>query len=626
MTSDAESTGGLDAKGHLQEQAMLEVESVTESEALPDALPVLPSPARCGRISPAPLSPRPRSADDCWGKASPSRARLGAGARLDVGWAWALDPTPSQIGRSEASSRSGTPSHLPSLPRPATSDGIINKAEVVSLPDMRYEPFRLMTPSQDVGKELRRLMDASLRRSREAWTEQTFLCLVCFENQRDDQRLCLAECQAVGHGCCLQCAASFFRSRIEQGRVFELPCPVGAAEGGCFVRSRPGTALSAAFGEAGAAVVAPLPEVARASEAEVRRCLAGDSDTLERYRRFLKTKVDPSLRECPDCKHLCSPVLESPSGSPVSCVHCPECGSEFCYYHAAAHRGGSCEEYERRLAAETKCISEAFGTKDCPRCSRQTMKGGGCNHMTCQVCRCEWCWICGEHLVRRGPHGEGPVYWHYSEENVLSGCQQFAEAGTHPNADEVRLRRRDRMPGPLIKHLSLPVGVLSVALLTIAAILALALWLVLYFVSFCVAGVVRLLARGAYVVRRAEPPETLSEAGAHRIVKSTLYFAVTLGMVAFLVPFTVLTLAWDVLSVVIWIVLNLLGRLPLLRRCGPTPTRHHLRFLLSAPPRAVHRFGSSLLASLADGRANAGRIGVDGGDEEAVVAWDDDDA
>merc|ERR1719203_2764491 len=184
----------------------------------------------------------------------------------------------------------------------------------------------------------------------------------------------------------------------------------------------------------------------------------------------------------------------------------------FCYYHAAAHRGGNCEEYEMRLTAETKGISESFGTKDCPKCSRQTMKSGGCNHMTCQVCRCEWCWICSQRLVEKGPHGESPIFWHYSEENVESGCQQFAEAGTHPNIDEVRLRRRDRIPGPLIKRVSVPIGLLSVALLAIAAVLALVLWMILYFVCLSIAGTGRLMARSCYRLSRLEPPDALGEA------------------------------------------------------------------------------------------------------------------
>lgn len=89
------------------------------------------------------------------------------------------------------------------------------------------------------------------------------------------------------------------------------------------------------------------------------------------------------------------------------------------------------------------------------------------------------------------------------------------------------------------------------ALLAISAILAFALWFILYFVSCSLAGVLRLAARGAYRARRAEPPETLGEVGTQRLVKSTLYFAVALGMVTFLVPFAVLTLVWDVVAVVL---------------------------------------------------------------------------
>lgn len=248
-----------------------------------------------------------------------------------------------------------------------------------------------------------------------------------------------------------------------------------------------------------------------------------------------------------------------------------------------------------RLAAETKGISESFGTKDCPRCSRQTMKSGGCNHMTCQVCRADWCWICNQILTQRGPHGEGPVFWHYSEENVESGCQQFAEAGAHPDVDEVRHRRRDRTPGPFIKRVSIPIGIISVALLAFAALLAVTLWLILYFLCSCLTGLVRLIARGIYRLSRVEPPEALGEAGSQRVVKCTLYIAVSLGIVTFLVPFLAVWLVWDVIALVLWILLSILGRMPLLRRCLPQPTCHHLKFLLSAPWRAVHRFASGAL-------------------------------
>mmetsp|Transcript_44854 Transcript_44854/g.116156 ORF Transcript_44854/g.116156 Transcript_44854/m.116156 type:complete len:707 (-) Transcript_44854:162-2282(-) len=571
-------------------------------------------------------------------------------SQLDEEAAWRQDsegsldsPRPQTLGHACSHCALAHISHpkRASAPRPTSSNtrqpvfGLGDPVEVHSLPDLRtWAPRQQRQPPsrpvsrESIAAELRASAQRLLQRLRgsegecspagedavgpsrllsafqgAAAEEQsaTFLCLVCFENQRADKRLRLSECTAEGHGCCLECAASFFRSRILQGRVFELPCPVGAADGCCFAQPSSEDeedSVEAAQGREGAAI---------ALQDEVEGCISDDADLLERYRRFLKTKVDPSLRECPDCQHLCSPSLDAES-RPEPAMQCDECDSAFCYYHAAAHRGGSCEEYEVRLAAETKGISDSFGTKDCPRCKRQTLKSGGCNHMTCQVCRAEWCWICSSQLTQRGPHGEGAVYWHYSEENVESGCQQFADAGAHPDLEQVRLRRRDRTPGPFMRRVSMPVGMLSVILLAISAILALAFWLVLYFLSCLIAGVARLVARGAYRAARTEPPEGLGEVGAQRLVKSTLYAAVVFGMFAFLVPFLALTVIWDALAAVLWTCLVGLGRTPVIRRLVPVTSRHHLRFLASAPIRAVHRFGSTILATLADGRG--GRVGV----------------
>lgn len=42
------------------------------------------------------------------------------------------------------------------------------------------------------------------------------------------------------------------------------------------------------------------------------------------------------------------------------------------------------------------CVCVADDIKPCPRCGAYIIKmnDGSCNHMTCAVCGCEFCWLC----------------------------------------------------------------------------------------------------------------------------------------------------------------------------------------------------------------------------------------
>jgi len=89
-------------------------------------------------------------------------------------------------------------------------------------------------------------------------------------------------------------------------------------------------------------------------------------------------------------------------------VYCPEsvsdtvqctCGAKFCFKcNKESHVPASCKEVvawakKEKDESETATWLTA-NTKDCPKCNRSIEKNGGCNHMTCSLCKYEFCWVC----------------------------------------------------------------------------------------------------------------------------------------------------------------------------------------------------------------------------------------
>jgi len=75
----------------------------------------------------------------------------------------------------------------------------------------------------------------------------------------------------------------------------------------------------------------------------------------------------------------------------VQCV----CGFQFCFKcHHEAHAPATCE-HMKMWGKESEVFSwKVINCRDCPKCNVPVEKNGGCNHMTCQQCKFEWCWVC----------------------------------------------------------------------------------------------------------------------------------------------------------------------------------------------------------------------------------------
>eukprot|EP01080_Neovahlkampfia_damariscottae_P005380 gene5380-9187_t len=97
-------------------------------------------------------------------------------------------------------------------------------------------------------------------------------------------------------------------------------------------------------------------------------------------------------------------------------VYCPEstendvlcsCGNSFCFKcNNESHAPASCDNL-REWSIKEKDESETANwltanTKVCPKCKRQIEKNGGCNHMTCTLCKYEFCWVCNDEWTAHG--------------------------------------------------------------------------------------------------------------------------------------------------------------------------------------------------------------------------------
>ncbi|XP_029022433.1 E3 ubiquitin-protein ligase RNF19B [Betta splendens] len=198
-------------------------------------------------------------------------------------------------------------------------------------------------------------------------------CPLCLVRQPAEQ---LPELLGCSHRSCLCCLRQYLRIEITESRV-QLSCPE------CAERLAPRQVAD----------------------------ILDDAALLEKYEEFLLRRClasDPDCRWCPapDCGFA---VIAS------GCASCPRlvcrregCGAEFCYHCKQAwHPNQTCDSARQQRAhslhthsnhspSYTQEQGPADDIKPCPRCGAYIIKmnDGSCNHMTCAVCGCEFCWLC----------------------------------------------------------------------------------------------------------------------------------------------------------------------------------------------------------------------------------------
>jgi hypothetical protein len=118
-----------------------------------------------------------------------------------------------------------------------------------------------------------------------------------------------------------------------------------------------------------------------------------EPETLQKLRDLVKKheqEADPLVRWCtkPGC-----PGLMRGESLDAKKVVCPKCSTEVCFQCR--------DEWHGRTSCEQNMNSKLEGWADqhggvrfCPVCRTKVEKNEGCNHMTCIICRYEFCWFC----------------------------------------------------------------------------------------------------------------------------------------------------------------------------------------------------------------------------------------
>mmetsp|Transcript_29292 Transcript_29292/g.79286 ORF Transcript_29292/g.79286 Transcript_29292/m.79286 type:complete len:514 (+) Transcript_29292:367-1908(+) len=163
---------------------------------------------------------------------------------------------------------------------------------------------------------------------------------------------------------------------------------------------------------------------------------------LRKFQTFqLRNFVESSTltRWCPGigCDRIACASTASAMEQEGNIAHCDGCSTSFCMVCGEEpHAPSGCKDLAKW---NEKCRNESetanwilANTKSCPKCSSRIEKNQGCNHITCQRCKHEFCWICSGDWVTHGANTGG--YYRCNKYDPRAGS-------TDDNSDAARAKR-----------------------------------------------------------------------------------------------------------------------------------------------------------------------------------------
>ena len=91
--------------------------------------------------------------------------------------------------------------------------------------------------------------------------------------------------------------------------------------------------------------------------------------------------------DCPQVYDASGGILTCPTYFVDICLEC----------HVLYHKGETCTAYQERTREGHEAFvqwKEEHNAKDCPKCGITIQKTAGCNHVKCERCKADFCWVC----------------------------------------------------------------------------------------------------------------------------------------------------------------------------------------------------------------------------------------
>ncbi|GMI00166.1 hypothetical protein TrLO_g11698 [Triparma laevis f. longispina] len=227
---------------------------------------------------------------------------------------------------------------------------------------MESAPNTPRTPKRSSPRATTRSTSKICPPAEESKGEGAFLnCKICCDDELTLPEMFSMPCS---HNFCTDCWRGFLSNKISEGPacVYSL-CP----EAGC---------TEIVSGE------------------EVKSMCPDKMSEWEKYELRSFVDLNKNTRWCPGTDCTMVAITKTGSGE----VYCG-CGTGFCVKCGEEpHNPVVCKDLSLWLE---KCQNESetanwilANTKKCPKCATRIEKNQGCNHMVCQQCKFEFCWIC----------------------------------------------------------------------------------------------------------------------------------------------------------------------------------------------------------------------------------------